>query len=107
MTTQITWVINQMNCYPEAEGQTDVVFTLHWSCNGTDGTFNASVYSTCNVTYVAGTPYTPYSQLTQDQVLSWLWESVDKTATEAAVETQLQAQINPPVVVLPLPWSAA
>ena len=32
---------------------------------------------------------------------------VPKDATEAAVEAQLQAQINPPVVTPPLPWSAA
>jgi hypothetical protein len=30
---------------------------------------------------------------------------VDKAATEAAVEQQIQNQINPPVVSPPLPWS--
>jgi len=29
---------------------------------------------------------------------------VDKTAIEANVSLQIQNQINPPVVVLPLPW---
>ena len=106
MSTQFTWSITALDAYPQHEGETDVVFNCHWTCTGTDGTHNASVYNTCAVTYVAGTPYTPYAQLTQDQVLGWIWESgVDKTATEAAVQTQINNQINPPVIQPPLPWS--
>ena len=106
MATAITWTVTAMDCYPQAEGETDVVFTVHWTCAGTDGTYNASVYSTQAVTYVAGTPYTPYANLTQDQVLGWIWSSgVDRAATELAVEQMIQNQINPPVVTPPLPWS--
>lgn len=107
----IVWNISAMNCYPQAEGEADVVFTVHWQCNGTqeqDGkTYNGSVYSTCGVTYTAGSPYTPYADLTQDQVLGWIWASgVDKDATEAAVQQQIDNAINPPVVTPPLPWLA-
>jgi hypothetical protein len=107
MSATITWTITAMDAYPQAEGQTDVVFTVHWTCAGVQDTYNASVYSTCGVTYSAGTPYTPYAQLTQDQVLGWIWAGgVDKTATEAAVQAQIDNLINPPVVQPPLPWSA-
>jgi len=105
----IVWNISAMNCYPQAEGEADVVFTVHWRCNGTqeqDGKpYTGTVYSTCGVTYTAGSPYTPYASLTQDQVLGWIWASgVDKDATEAAVNQQIAQAINPPVVQLPLPW---
>jgi hypothetical protein len=104
--TTFTWTVTQLDCYPQADGQTDVVFTVHWTCSGTDGTYNGSVYSTCNVTYVAGTPYTPYDQLTQNQVLGWIWASgVDQASAEAAVQAQINNQINPPVVSPPLPWA--
>jgi hypothetical protein len=96
-----------MDCYPQAEGETDVVFTVHWTCSGTDGTYSGSVYSTCSVTYTAGSPYTPYADLTEQQVIGWVWASgVDQGATEAAVATQIQNQINPPVVTPALPWAA-
>lgn len=106
MATTYTWVVEWMQCYPQAEGQVDVVFQVGWRCNGTDGTFNGSVYSTCAVTYTAGSPYTPYADLTQEQVLGWIWASgVDKNATQAAVAQQIANQVNPPVVTPPLPWS--
>ena len=59
MTATITWSVTAMDAYPQAEGQTDVVFVCHWTCAGVQDTYNASVYSTCGVTYSSGTPYTP------------------------------------------------
>jgi hypothetical protein len=103
--TNITWTITAMNCYPTVGSETDVVFTVHWTCSGTDGTYTSSVYSTCSVPTPTGTTFTPYDQLTQEQVLGWIWDNgVDKDATEAAVQQQLDNQINPPVVTPPLPW---
>jgi len=106
MATTFNWEISQLNCYPHAEGQTDVVFTGHWRLTGTDGTYTGTVYSTCGVTYVAGTPFTPFADLTQEQVLGWIWASgVDKDSAQAAVQTQIDNQINPPVVSPQLPWN--
>ena len=101
--TTITWSISAMDC-STTEQNPDTVIICHWTCAGTDGTYNASIYSTCSVPSPTGS-FTPYSQLTQSQVLDWCYANgVDKTATEAAVEAQIQAQINPPVVTPPLPW---
>jgi len=107
MTATITWSVSALDCYPQESGNTDVVFNVHWTCAGTDGTYNASVYSTCSVPAPTGSAFTPYDQLTQQQVLGWIWANgVDQAATEAAVQTQLDNQINPPVVTPPLPWTA-
>lgn len=101
-----TWSVTAMDCYPQSEGETDVVFTVHWTCFGTDGTYNGSVYSTCSVPAPTGS-FTPYADLTQDQVLGWIWSSgVDKDATESAVAQQIQNQVNPPVVTPALPWAS-
>lgn len=104
--TTITWTVTAMDCYPQENSETDVVFTVHWTCAGTDGTYNASVYSTCSVPTPEGA-FTPYADLTQEQVLGWIWANgVDQAVTEAAVEQQIQALINPTVVTPPLPWVA-
>ena len=107
MATTYTWTVTAMDAYPQADNETDVVFNVHWTCSGVDGTYNASVYSTCNVPLSGSGTFTPYADLTQEQVLGWIWANgVDQTATEAAVATQIHNQINPPVVTPPLPWSA-
>jgi len=107
MATTFTWTVTQMDCYPQADNQTDVVFTVHWRLTGTDGTYSGTVYSTCGVTYEAGTPFTPFADLTQDIVLGWIWANgVDQASAEAAVQAQIDNQINPPVVSPPLPWNS-
>jgi hypothetical protein len=107
MTTTFNWIVSAMDCIPQTPEGADYVVVVHWACNGTDGTYNASVYSTCSLPVVESGNFVPYASLTQDTVLGWIWANgVDKAATEAAVQTQLNNQINPPVVTPPLPWAA-
>ncbi len=107
--TTFTWTITALNCLPLADGVTNYAVTAHWTCSGTDGTYTSSAYSTCSFPAPTGptSQYTPYADLTQDQVLGWVWTNgVDKDTTEAAVQQQLDNQINPPIVTPPLPWTA-
>ena len=101
-----TWDVVQMDCYPEVDGEQDVVFTVHWRLNGVDGEYAGSVYGTVGVTLDAEAPFTPYNELTEEQVLGWVWANgVDKDASEANVAQQIENQKNPPVVSPPLPWA--
>jgi len=103
MTT--VWTISQLDCKPQEDGLTDVVVTAHWQCTGTQDEYSAQVYGTASFTLEQGAGFTPYNQLTQDQVLGWCYlNGVNKDATEANVQAQLDAQINPPIVTPPLPW---
>ena len=95
MTT--TWTISQLD-HKTADG---FVTTAHWQATAVDGEHTASIYSTCS--WADGTVNVPYSELTQETVLNWVWESVDKTATEAALAAQIEAKKNP-VVATGTPW---
>lgn len=108
MTATFNWTVTAMDCYPQEGSETDVVFNVHWTCSGMQDTFSGSVYSTCSVPAPSGSAFTPYADLTQAQVLGWIWANgVDQSATEAAVQSQINNQINPPVVTPPLPWASA
>ena len=109
MANAYTWVIEAMDCVPQEDGQTDVVIIVHWRLIGTDGQYTGAVYGTVNVTYTPGSPFTPYADLTQDQVIGWVQTVMgpEQVASyEANVAAQIEAQINPPVVTLPLPWAS-
>ena len=107
MTITYNWQITAMDC-STTETNPDTVIVCHWTCSGTDGTYSSSVYSTCSVPAPSGGSFTPYANLTQAQVLGWIWaDGVDKDVTEAAVAQQIANQVNPPVVTPALPWSTA
>ena len=106
--TTFTWIIEWMQCKPTECGNIDVVITAGWRCNGADGDYASTVYGTCSFPAPDPTNFVPYGKLTQDMVLDWCWaDGVNKDATEAAVQSLIDNQINPPVVQLPLPWSSA
>jgi hypothetical protein len=104
MTVTITWVIESMQTVPSVDGHTNVVVSANWRCIGVDGNYSASNYG--SVTFASpGNPFTNYADLTQAQVLGWVWTSgVDQTAVEASVTSQVELLVNPPVIVLPNPW---
>ena len=93
----ITWKITQL----DRKTSDGFVTTAHWTCTGEDEGFVGSVYASCSF---EGELSVPYEQLTEATVLSWVWQSVDKEATEAAVAAQIEAQKNP-VTATGLPWS--
>ena len=108
----ISWIIERLLVKPTEGTHTDVVITADWRCNGieTIGTGDdAKTYSgTCYGSASFAAPsesFTPFPDLTQDQVLNWCFSNgVDKTAIEANVTAQIADQINPPVIAPPLPW---
>lgn len=109
MTIANTWAVVQMNAKPELDGKTDVVFTVHWVLTATDGAYTGSVYGSQGVTLDPDAPFTPYADLTQDQVIGWVKAALGDehvAAYEANVAKQVADQINPPVVTPPLPWGA-
>jgi len=99
-----TWTVTAMDVYTQEGGNNYVVFNVHWTCSGVFADTTGSVYSTCSVPAPTDS-FTPYADLTQDQVLGWIWaDGVDKDATQAAVDAQIQQQIAPTVQTPPLPW---
>ena len=95
-----TWTITQL----DRNTANGFVTTAHWTCNAVDGEHSASTYATCS--WADGTVNTPYADLTQATVLGWVWESVDKQATEDALAANIALQKNP-VQASGTPWSQA
>ena len=88
-----TWTISTL----ERELSDGGVIVAHWRAADVDGDYSASAYGTCGFTYDASSPdFTPYDQLTQDQVLGWCWTNgVDQSAIEASLAAKIEADKNP------------
>jgi len=98
MTT--TWTISTL----DRDVATGYVNCAHWQATAVDGEYTASIYSTCS--WADGTPTIAYADLTQATVLGWVWESVDKQATEDALAANIALQKNP-VTATGTPWGQA
>jgi hypothetical protein len=104
MNISIVWIIERLLVKPTEGDKTDVVITADWRCNGTDSTYSGTCYGSASFAPPTEN-FTPYEDLTQDQVLGWCYANgVDKTSIEANVTAQINDQINPPVIAPPLPW---
>ena len=110
MANTYSWVISQLEAYPEHEGHSDVVFTVHWRRQATDGNgHTGDVYGSQSVTLDPDAPFTPYADLTQAEVEGWLEAAMgaERVAEmDASLDKQIEDQINPPVLRPALPWAA-
>ncbi len=100
MSISYNWTVSETN-YEVANGY---VFCAHWQATAVDGEHTASIYST--VSWQAGTPTVPYANVTMAEVLNWVWESVDKQATEDALAANIALQKNP-TQASGTPWGQA
>ena len=100
----ISWLIERLLVKPLEGSNPDVVITADWRCNGSQESFTGTCYGSCSFAPPTGS-FIPYADLTEQQVLDWCFANgVDQAAIEANVSLQIQNQIDPPVVALPLPW---
>jgi hypothetical protein len=106
--TTYNWVINQMDTKPQEDGLTDVVIVVHWTRTAEQyfGGEPISVYSygTMPCSTPSSTDFTAYPDLTYEQVCGWLDAGLPVAEIDLGLQQEIDNIINPPVIVLPLPW---
>ena len=80
------------------------VVTVHYNVTATDGDYSANTYGTVGYTEEAGKSYIPYDQLTKDEVVAWVQDSLGQETVEASLATQIES-LKHPVQESGLPWS--
>ena len=99
MAITTTWSVNDMT-HKDSDGG---VFLVYWSCvaaSDGDPVYTATEGGKLHLTYDASaSDFTPYADLTENQVLGWVWNSLiegDETATEAKerVEADRTAKVQ-------------
>lgn len=103
--TTYKWVISAMDTAPSEDGLTDVVKAVHWRYQAQDDQYLADIYGSMACATPSETDFTAYSDLTKDQVISWLEAGLDVEALQKNLDGQIEYQKNPPIVNLPLPFS--
>jgi hypothetical protein len=104
-----TWVISQLDSIPSLDGMDKVISVIHYRAQKQyeEGVihFTADTYGSLAVQAPHEASFTPYDEVTQAMVESWLNELLDTESIEANLDAQIQNFLNPPIVAYPLPWS--
>ena len=103
--TTFTTTINSM--YTIDTPEPGFVCNVLWTVTGVDGQYAAEIGGNSQFTVQEGA-FTPYTSLTESQVLAWIPANQIASA-QACVQGQLESLANPPVSPenTPLPWAAA
>jgi hypothetical protein len=104
-TVTYAWDIPQMNAHIEAEGENNVIYTVHWRYTGvssekmpgTDTHYQATQIGAQGFTYVKGEPFVPYAntEAFEDVVIGWLDDALDVDALKESIAQTINAEINP------------
>jgi hypothetical protein len=112
------WSIPRMSVYPSLSGYTDVVYSISWVYTGYKNINNDENYtditdiSAFYVSSIGGEilinttelgDFTPYNELTKEQVVGWIIPFLDVAALSAGLEFDLNSKANATVNLSP-PW---
>lgn len=96
-----TWTISEL----ERQTADGGVIVAHWRVTDVDGEYSASAYGTASFTPDPTAPdFIPYENLTEADVLGWVYTRLDKTAVETSLAGKIESDKNP-VIASGLPWS--
>ena len=98
-----------MDTKPTEDGLTDVVVTVHWTREAEQYVGGepilVSSYGTMPCATPSSTDFTAYPDLTYEQVCGWLDAGLDVASIDLGLANQIENIINPPIIVLPLPFN--
>jgi len=109
MANTYNWTINALDAkISNEDGNENVVYTVHWGLIATDesGEHSASSIGTHGVEYDADN-FTPYADLTEEQVIGWLEAGLDVEAMKAGLDSQIEKLITPTETTFHAPFAPA
>jgi len=100
------WNCKTVDVHPQEEGETNVVYNVHWIVTGVDGDYSSKAIGTQTVPLSEDGTFIPFEDLTNDVVVEWTKEAMGEeqvASIEAGIASQIKALINPTSVTLIIP----
>lgn len=107
MTIEYIWNITQLDCVPITDEMSDYVVQSYYEVVGDDGVYKGSVTGTASFEVDTNQPtYVPHADITKAEAIAWTQAALGEQVVmiKSSIDDQIQKQITPPMVTLPLPW---
>lgn len=100
------WIFYAFDCRIEEDGLQKVVKTVHWRYRGTDEDgITAETYGAQAVGEPNPDAFTPYPQISEEQVIGWMEETMDIETMNENIASQINLIKNPVTETLSTPWN--
>ena len=86
------WNCKTVDVHPQEEGETNVVYNVHWIVTGTKEEYTANNIGTQIVTVDPEAPFIPFEDLTNEIVVGWTKEAIGEEQVQA-IEDSIASQI--------------
>ena len=97
-----TWDNKTVDTYPLLEGESDVIFNVHWRLTGEDDNENiGSSYGTIALDTSDLSSFTAFADITEDMINGWVETALGADEVQAkkdAIDAQIAEKVNPTVV---------
>ena len=101
MANTYQFKIHQLEAYVNKDGLDHVVFNVHYSYHVTDENSNeAYIYQMISIPEPDAEDFTPFVDITEDQVVSWIENSVNMEYLKANIDAKLAEIVTPSKVSL-------
>lgn len=103
--TAFTTTVTGLFTLPQVNGQENVVVDVYYLITGIDGEHTASIQFNQQFTLSQDQAFTPYSQLTESQIVGWA-DPQTIANFQDCVQGQINSLANPPILPTSqsLPW---
>lgn len=105
MAISYNWDVNTVDVYPTEEGQTDVIYNVHWILNATDTEvdakgvpYTAYVYGTQNLDTSDLSGFIDFDSVTAAEVQGWVESAMGEEQVQSLkdnLDSNIAGRINP------------
>jgi hypothetical protein len=109
MAKEFKWIIDNMVCEKTKDELQDVVVLVYYVRICTDKVEDTDFIKSIAGRLACSNPnpdsFTPYAELTFDDVCNWLENSLDVELMDKSLSDMIDIDITNNEIVLPLPWN--
>ena len=105
MAISYNWDVNTVDVYPTEEGQTDVIYNVHWRLNAVDtqvdaegNPYTAGVYGTQSLDTSDLSDFIDFDSVTSAEVQGWVESAMGEEEVQSlkdSLDSNIAGQINP------------
>ena len=96
------WVIASLDAKIQDGELSNIIETVHYRYQATDGEHTADVYGSVGLEAPDAESFKPFEEVTEADVIAWLEAKLDVEAMQSGLDAQLDAIANPTHINLTL-----